>query len=79
MFHEIAQRMSKDSPENADVCPTCLWYDAMAQQAIQDPEGLNYSLRTDVKILRRRHAESGECLAAGGVRARPPERPAGGR
>ncbi|MFB7472727.1 hypothetical protein [Kitasatospora sp. NPDC056184] len=67
-LYEIARRVPEERPEDADACPTCLWYDAMAQQAIQDPEGLNYSLRTDVKILRRRHAESGECLAPGGAR-----------
>ena len=50
------------APQKAQECPACLWFDGLAQQAVQDPEGLNYSGLTDAKILRRRHAESGECL-----------------
>lgn len=62
-LHEIALRTPATRHPDADKCPSCEWHDAMAQQAFQDPEGVDRSALTDVRVLRRKHAESGECLA----------------
>jgi hypothetical protein len=62
-LHEIALRTPRERHPDADKCPTCEWHDAMAQQAFQDSEGVDRSALTDVRVLRRKHAESGECLA----------------
>ncbi|MFC5667540.1 hypothetical protein ACFP3U_31790 [Kitasatospora misakiensis] len=52
---------------STDMCPVCMWLDGRAQEAFRAPEGCDHSALTDVRVLRRRHAESGECLNPAGA------------
>ncbi|MFF2148855.1 hypothetical protein [Kitasatospora sp. NPDC058190] len=64
-LREIALREPAKSTVDADKCPSCLWFDAMEREAYKDPAGVDHSRLTDVRVLRRRHAESEDCLNPG--------------
>lgn len=62
-LQDLARRLPPAPPRTASRCPGCGWLDGLAADAFADPEGCNRSSLTDVRVLRRRHANSGECLA----------------
>lgn len=68
-LQDLARRLPAEPFRGPSGCPTCEWLDDLARTAFADPEGCDRSSLTDVRVLRRRHDESGECLAVAHVRA----------
>ncbi|MBV6703343.1 hypothetical protein KV557_40750 [Kitasatospora aureofaciens] len=66
-LREIALRVPDQPAPDANKCPSCDLCDAMAQQAFRDTEGYDGSKMTDVRVLRKRHVDSGECLYPDGA------------
>lgn len=60
---DLARRVPPAPSQPVARCPSCEWLDALAVHAFSDPEGCDRSSLTDVRVLRRRHLDSGECLA----------------